>query len=84
MRVQLHSESEREKIQAEVQTLGKQLGENTKKEKKKFLKLPLVKFVSPKERPLWKSKRKYVMDGWKNLNVINRRIYLVLHNLINR
>lgn len=47
MRVQLHSISEREKIQAEVQKLGKQLGENTKKEKKKFLKLPLVKFVSP-------------------------------------
>ena len=52
MRVQLHSGSEREKIQAEIQKLGKQLGEKQKKEKKKFLKLPLVKFVSPKERPL--------------------------------
>ena len=35
MRVRIHSGSEREKIQAEIQTLGKQLGKNTKKEKKK-------------------------------------------------
>ena len=33
MTVQLHSVSEREKIQTEVEKLGKQLGEKQKKEK---------------------------------------------------
>ena len=61
MRVQLHSISEREKIEAEVQKLGKQLGENTKKEK--ILKATFGKIRFPIGKNPLKIQEE-IRDGW--------------------
>ena len=61
MRVQLHSISEREKIEAEVQKLGKQLGENTKKEK--ILKATFGKIRFPIGKTPLKIQEE-IRDGW--------------------
>ena len=59
MRVQLHSISEREKIQAEVQKLGKQLGEK----KKKILKATFGKIRFPEGKtPI--EIQEIIRDGW--------------------
>ena len=50
MRVQLHSGPEREKIQAEIHKLGKQLDEKHKKRKEKILKATFGKIRFPEEK----------------------------------
>jgi len=64
--------------------LGKQLGEKHKKRKEKILKATFGKIRFSEGKTPLKSKRKCAINGWKNLNLIKRRIYLLLHNLINR
>ena len=52
MSVRIHSGSEREKIQAEIQKLGKQLDEKHKKRKEKILKATFGKIRFPEGKTL--------------------------------
>ena len=63
MSVRIHSGPEREKIQAEIQKLGKQLGEKQKKRKEKILKATFGKIRFPEGKtPL--EIQKEMRDGW--------------------
>ena len=63
MRVRIHSGSEREKIQAEIQKLGKQLDKKHKKRKEKILKATFGKIRFPIGKNPLKIQEE-IRDGW--------------------